>query len=99
VPIPPPPVEVADATALDETIARTAEVAYKATRLAAELLVDVGALKGDAARVAAELDRKAFTAVEAVRAAYRAGNAEGYIAAGREAEKAVAAFLDVVKGG
>lgn len=83
--IPASPAAVANATSLDETAARSAEVGYKAFRLALELAVDLGKVKGAKATQMAELDNRLYAAVQAVRAAYRGGNAASYSAAAKEA--------------
>jgi hypothetical protein len=91
--VPPAPVAVADQTVLDEQAALAVELAYKAARLAAELGVDAGVIRGaNAARVAA-LDNAAYQAVLAARAAYRTGNADTYKSALVQARTSVAALL------
>lgn len=95
---PPPPVVVANQTALDEKGAQAVELAYKAARLAAETAVDAGLITGEDARIAADLDRRAFATVAAVRAAYAAQNAADYNTAIARALDAVQAAMAVVKG-
>jgi len=92
------PSTVAQATVLDEKIAIGAELAYKAARLAAETGVDAGLIKGAKADRVADADNRALTAVQAVRAAYRAGNAASYSATAKEAQNAVSAMLAAIKG-
>lgn len=92
------PSEYAEQTTLDERAALSVELAYKAARLALEVAVDSGALTGNAAATAAEADRRAYAAVQAVRAAYRAGNAESYDVAITEAHAALALSLAVIRG-
>lgn len=95
-PIPVAPVEIADRVVLDEQGALSAELAYKAARTAVELAVDSGILKGTRAGQAAILDRKAYTALQAVRTAYRAGNAASYSAALAEARTAISSMLTLI---
>lgn len=96
--LPPAPAAVADKIALDERGAIAAEVAYKAFRTAVEFASDAGLLRGANAKRAADLDNRAYAAVGAARAAYRAGNADSYQRAVDEALKAVAAALSAIKG-
>lgn len=91
--LPASPAAAADQTVLDEQAMLAVELAYKAARTAAELAVDSGVLKGEAAARVAELDNTAFRAVALVRAAYGAGNAASYGAALTEARAAVGALL------
>lgn len=92
------PVEVADQTILDERAAIGAELAYRAQNTLLELAVDSGRLKGDLALRAAGFDRQAYAALQAVRSAYRAGNAASYAAALDEARAAVEATLNIIEG-
>ena len=92
------PSTIAATTALDEQIAVSAELAYKAARLAIETGVDAGLIKGGRATAVAAADRRAYAAVLAVRAAYRAGNAVSYATAAAEAQNAVSALLSAIKG-
>src|SRR3546814_20344253 len=62
------PVLVTQATALDEKIAVSVELAYRAARLAMETGVDAGLIKGARAAQVAALDNQAYSAVQAVRA-------------------------------
>lgn len=91
--VPPTPVEAADSTVLDEQAALSIELAYKAARMAVETGVDAGVVKGEQAARLAEIDNKAFAAVQAARRAYRAGNATSYGAALAEARAAIADML------
>lgn len=88
----PPPATVSDATTLDERAAIAVELAYQA---GAQLALTTGAAKTERVKAA---DRRAFAAVKAVRAAYRAGNASTYPAAAIAAHEAVAALLLAIKG-
>lgn len=96
--IPSAPVVAADKTVLDEKAALGAELAYQAARTAAELAVDAGLIKGETARKVADADNRAYRALGAARAAYRAGNASSYSAALDEARAAVSEILSLVKG-
>jgi hypothetical protein len=92
----PTPVEVADRVVLDERIAVSVELAYKAARTAVETAVDAGLVKGDKATTLAALDRKAYTAVLAVRAAYNAGNAQSYNDAVLQAQVAISSITSIL---
>lgn len=92
------PGSVANRTVLDEQIAVSVELAYKAARVAVETGVDAGLIKGATAAKVALADNRAFAAVQFVRTAYRAGNAASYSAAATEAQKAVGALLSAIKG-
>lgn len=96
--IPTAPAVVANRTVLDEKAGIAVETAYKAWRVAIELATDAGMITGAKATRVAEIDTRAYGATLAVQAAYRAGNAAGYIAAAREANAAIRLGLDVVKG-
>ena len=93
--VPATPVEAADSTVLDEQAALSIELAYKAARMAVETGVDAGVIRGERAAQLAEIDNKAFAAVQAARRAYRAGNATGYGAALAEARAAIADMLAI----
>lgn len=95
--LPSSPQAAADRTVLDEQAALSVELAYKAARTTLEVAVDAGLLKGARASQAAAADNKAYAAVQAVRTAYRAGNAPGYLAAVKEARATIAAFLAVAR--
>lgn len=90
---PPPPAAIAERTTLDEQALTALELAYKGGRMVAEAGVDLGLVRGEVALKVAALDDKAFRALSAARAAYRAGNAEGYAAALGEGQSAIAAVL------
>lgn len=96
--VPAGPGAVAETTVLDEQVAVSVELAYKAARLALETGVDAGLIKGTRATQVAELDNRAYIAVTAVRSAYRAGNAAAYTTAAVEAQIAVSAMLSAIKG-
>ena len=92
------PGNVAESTVLDEKIATSVELAYKAARLALETAVDAGLLKGDAATKAAIADDRAFKATQSVQAAYRAGNAATYPELASQAQQAIGEMLAAVRG-
>jgi post-segregation antitoxin (ccd killing protein) len=92
------PVVLADRTVMDETAGRSIELAYMAARTVAEIAVDAGLLKGERAAQVQVLNRRAYATVLAARAAYRAGNSDGWLKASREAQAAVAQFLNAAKG-
>jgi hypothetical protein len=94
--LPSSPAAVAESTVLDEQGALGVELAYKALRTALELAVDTGALRGEAATRAAALDNRAYGAVFAARAAYRAGNATSYAQAVTDARAAITAALAAI---
>lgn len=96
--VPPSPGSVADTTVLDERAAIAVESAYQAAGLALEVAVDAGLLRGENAARAAELEQRAYDAVQAVRAAYDAGNAATYAEALENARAAIAAALLAVNG-
>lgn len=91
--VPPAPVAVADRTVLDEQALTGLELAYKAGRIAVELAVDAGFIRGEVALKVARLDEAAFKALGVARTAYRAGNAESYNVALREGQATIAALL------
>ncbi len=96
--IPTAPVALADRTAADEQVAIGVEGGYKAFRLAVELGVDTGVIKGTRAALAASADQRAFAALQALRAAYKTANAADYLTAARSANSAIAQGIAVVKG-
>lgn len=97
-PLPSAPVEVADTTLLDEKAGQGVELAYKAFRTALEVATDAGLLTGANASRAADADKRAYSAVLSVRAAYRTGNASTYANALTEAYAAIDAAVSTVKG-
>lgn len=84
--VPTGPGQVADRTILDERVAIGAELAYKAARIACEFAVDAGIIAGPRATQFRQLNTQAYNAVLAVRAAYRAGNAQDFAVAVAEAQ-------------
>lgn len=92
------PAAIADRTLLDEKAMAGVELAYRSMRVALEAAVDTGLIRGDRARLAAQMERRAFSAVEALHAAYDAGNAETYLQSVNHAFDAIEAVRDVIKG-
>jgi hypothetical protein len=93
--LPASPQVAADRTTLDEQALLGVELAYKAARIAVEVYVDSGHCTGACATRFRDLNRRAYAAVNAARAAYRAGNATGYIAALGEARTLANDLLSV----
>lgn len=89
---------ISNSTRLDERLALGVEGAYAAARTAAELAVDAGIVKGAAATRLRAANKRAYDAVQAVRAAYCAGNQTSYVGAAVKATEAVSAFLANSKG-
>ncbi len=96
--LPTTPSDAANGTILDERAALSVELAYKAQAKLLETAVDAGLLKGNRAAVAATFDIRAKSAVDAVRAAYDAGNAQSYNAAIDEARSAIEAAVNTISG-
>lgn len=92
------PVASANQTKLDEQAAIGVNLAYKAFRLAAETGIEAGFIKGDVAAKVASADNRAFAAVQAVDAAYRAGNSTDYASAVANAYVAIDFAVAAVKG-
>lgn len=84
-----PPVSLADRTSADEKAMMAVEVAYKAARTVGEIGVDAGLIKGATATRVAQLDNRAYAALQAARSAYRLGNAESWLAALNQALQAI----------
>ncbi len=93
----PSPSSLTDQTKLDEQVAIGAEAMYKGARLLVEPLVDVGIIRGQTAERFRVLNREAFDAVRAVRAAYDTGNARSYAAAAERASGAISKLLALAK--
>lgn len=93
------PVAVADQTKLDEQIGLSLTLAYTAAARAAALAIETGLVK-DRAAIAriGDLNRRAYAAVTAVRAAYLAGNSASYLSAITQARGAIGDLLAAVKG-
>lgn len=80
--VPTTPAAVADQTVLDEKGAIAAETAYTIAARGAALAIRTGAVSDPAIiQRIGQLDRQAYSAVQATRAAYEAGNAASYKAA------------------
>lgn len=94
----PAPVELANRTAVDEEARNGVELGYKAFRLALELGVDAGVIKGERAVKAAAADRQAYNALLIFREAYKTANAADLLAAGRSANIAIAQAIAAVRG-
>lgn len=94
--LPDKPADAADRTVLDEQAMLAIELGYKAARLAVETAVDAGVIKGQRALDFAEYDDKAYRAVQSVRKAYAAGNAQGYGEALGQARAAVTDLLSLI---
>lgn len=96
----PVPSDQADRTTLDEQTALSVELAYQAANKAATLGITSGLIRDNATiRRIGEADRQAYAAVQAVRAAYLAGNAADYLTASQQARAAVGAILSALNGG
>ena len=93
-----PPATYANATVLDDKIALAIELGYQATAQAILLANDLRPFSPELRDRVKAADRKAYEAVLAVRAAYRAGNANSYAMAAAEAQAAVAALLQLIGG-
>ncbi len=96
--VPSAPVVYADRTAADERAALAVELAYSAARTALEAGVDLGRIKGPGAARIAELDRRAYAGVLAMRAARNTANAANYGAAAEQARIVVQQLLLAVQG-
>lgn len=92
-----PPATHANATVLDEKLAIGAELSYQAVTQAVLSANAVRPFSDSAKERIKAADRKAYEALVAVRAAYRAGNASSYSMAAAEAQSAVAALLEAIK--
>ena len=94
----PAPGTVADRSVLDERLALSAELAYQAAATALLTANRAGIISASARPRLKAADERAYAAVLAVRAAYRAGNSYSYAEAATRAQDAVAAFLTAIKG-
>jgi hypothetical protein len=93
----PTPVEYANRTAVDEQAAVGVENAYKAFRMALELGVDTGVIKGERAVTAAKADQTAYNALLVLRHAYKTANSEDFLAAARSANIAIEQGIAAVR--
>lgn len=93
----PAPATAANRTTLDEKAAIALEKAYTLSAKAASLAIRTGVVSSPStiARIG-DLNRKAYAAVVATRAAYRAGNATSYRRAFAEAMDAITAVNDLI---
>lgn len=73
--IPTSPAQISQRTIVDEQAVVSVHLAYKTFRLAAEVAVDAGIVKGALAKRLADVDNKAYSAVVLVDKAYATGNA------------------------
>jgi hypothetical protein len=73
------PSSVADSTVIDEKAMLGLETLYLSANQLAQTALDLGIVKGDESRAEVkEADRKAYNALLAARAAYRAGNSRSF---------------------
>ena len=95
----PPPSSFANSTKIDEQTGIAVTLAYTAAARAAALAINTGLIKDKPtiARIGA-LDRQAYAAVQAVRAAYLTANSDSYVAAIMNANSVVGALLTATKG-
>lgn len=68
------PSTYSDQTKVDEQSAQTAELAYKAWRLAIKTGVQGGIIKGQTAKDIADIDNKLYAALQTVESAYATAN-------------------------
>lgn len=94
--LPAAPAEIADATVIDENAALSVEIAYQAVALSVRAMAQTNIIMGTSAEEIAALDRAAYAAVKAARAAYDAGNADSYLAAEALARDHITALLRLV---
>lgn len=95
--VPGSPGEVANQTALDEKTGIAIETAYSAAAEAATLAIRAGLVSPANAQRIAAVDRQAFAAVQATRAAYDAGNAASYQSAAATALPLVRQMLAIAR--
>lgn len=94
--LPASPAVVADRTVLDEQAGLAIELAYEAAGTAVLTANRAGLIPATLKPRIAAADRKAFAAVQAVRAAYDAGNATSYATALTIARGAVTDLLTAI---
>lgn len=94
--LPAAPAEIADATVIDEKAALSVEIAYQAVALSVKAMAQTNIILGTSAEQIAALDRAAYNAVKAARAAYDAGNADSYLQAEAIAREHITALLRLV---
>lgn len=91
------PGQIANQTVLDEKAGIAIETAYAAAAEAATLALRGGFVSGPQAQRIAEIDNRAYAAVQATRAAYRAGNARSYSEAAASALPILRELLAAIK--
>ena len=94
----PAPASAANNTVLDEQLATTVELAYQTEAELLAIAGRAGFLTADQKAKLRDLDNRAYRAVLATRAAYKAGNAPDYFSAASEARSAIAQTVSVIKG-
>lgn len=93
----PTPSTVAEKTTLDEKAGLAVDLAYQAANRAVFFAAKAGFLTPAQKAAAADIDADAYTAVQATRAAYKAGNATTYADAVSAALQAVARLQSLTK--
>ncbi|HWT42801.1 MAG TPA: hypothetical protein VN152_09150 [Sphingopyxis sp.] len=94
--LPAAPADISETTVVDEKAALSVEIAYQAVALSVKAMAQTNIIMGTPAETIAALDRAAYAAVKAARAAYDAGNAESYREAEAIARDHIAALLRLV---
>lgn len=92
------PGQVANQTTLDEKTGIAIETAYTAAAQAATLAIRSGVVSRATAQRIAEIDRQAYTAVQATRTAYDAGNASSYAEASARAIPLLRQLVGLIRG-
>lgn len=99
--VPEPPVspgQIANKTVLDEKAGIAIETAYAAAAQAATFAMRGGFVHAEQAEKIAEIDNRAYAAVQATRAAYDAGNASSYAEASATALPLLRELVAAIKG-
>ena len=96
--LPAAPVAAANQTVMDEKVGIAIETAYPSAAYAATLAIRSGALSRENILRVAEIDRRAYAAVQATRAAYDAGNASTYREAATIALPLVRELIAAIRG-
>lgn len=91
------PAAVADTTKADEQAMLAAENVYLAANNLAQFSFDLNVLNADQRAKVKAADNKAYSALLAVRAAYRAGNSKNLVAALNELNTFAEEILSVVR--
>src|SRR5688500_11373349 len=94
----PPPVSVADQTIMDEQTVIAFDTSVETAAALATVAVKAGIIRGANLDRAAVLSKTGRTAVLALGAAYRAGNATSYAAALVQAKAAISGIRALAKG-